>query len=179
MTAENAPVKVEVVVIDGQGAINNVGQRGSREPVVKVQDESQRPIAGAAVVFSLPTEGASGAFANGEKTLIVNTDAQGRAAATGLRVNQVPGRLQIHVNASWRGQTARTNITQFSMEVPGKQGGSGKKTAIVLLAILGAAGAGGAAFALQGKSSASAGPAMPPVTPISIAPITGTVGPPR
>ena len=137
VTAQNPATKLEVVVVDGEGAINNVGQRGSRDPIVKVQDENQRPVAGAAVVFTLPTEGASGAFGNGEKTLIVNTDAHGEATATGLRVNQTPGRLQIHVNASWRGQTARTNITQFTMEVPGKHSGSGKKTAIILLAILG------------------------------------------
>jgi hypothetical protein len=180
--AQNAPAQIQIVVVDGEGAINNVGQRSTRNPVVRVQDENDKPINGAAVVFSLPTEGASGAFSNGEKTLIVTTDARGEVTASGLRVNQIPGRLQIHVNASYRGQTARANVTQFSMAVPGKStGGGGAKTALVVLALVGGAAAGGAAYALRGKNGS--GPASPPTAPlpnpIGIAPGAGTVGPPR
>ena len=180
--AQNPPASIQIVVVEGEGAINNIGQRSSHDPVIRVQDENGKPIAEAAVVFTLPTEGASGTFGNGEKTLIVNTDTRGQATAVGLRVNQTPGRLQIHVNASYRGQTARTNVTQFIMAVPGKRagGGSGKTVAIVL-AIVGAAAAGGAAFALSGGNGTTPAPSPgpPPVTPISIAPGTGTVGPPR
>ena len=181
VSAQNPPAGIQIVVVEGEGAINNVGQRSSHDPVIRVQDEHAKPIAEAAVVFTLPTEGASGAFGNGEKTLIVNTDTRGQATAVGLRVNQIPGRLQIHVNASYRGQTARTNITQFIMAVPGKSvGGSSKKVAIIL-AIVGAAAAGGAAYALSGGNGGSPAPSPgpPPVTPIGIAPGTGTVGPPR
>jgi hypothetical protein len=179
--AQNAPAQIQIVVVDGEGAINNVGQRSTRNPVVRVQDENGKPISGAAVVFSLPTEGVSGTFSNDEKTLIVTTDARGEVTASGLRVNQVPGRLQIHVNASYRGQTARANVTQFSMAVPGKgNGGSAGKTALVVLALVGGAAAGGAAFALRGKNG---GPAAPPSAslpnPIGIAPGAGSVGPPR
>jgi hypothetical protein len=183
--AQNAPAQIKIVVVEGEGAINNVGQRSTRNPVIRVQDENDKPIAGAVVVFSLPTEGASGFFSNGDKTLIVTTDARGEGAASGLRVNEIPGRLQVHVNASYRGQTARVNITQFSMAVPGKRagagGGGGSRTALVVLALVGTAAAGGAAFALRNKNGA--GPLAPPTapgpTPIGIAPGAGTVGPPR
>ena len=59
-------------------AINNIRQRVSREPVVQVEDENHKPVAGAVVVFTLPTEGATGEFGNGSKNLTVTTDAQGR-----------------------------------------------------------------------------------------------------
>jgi hypothetical protein len=178
--AQNPPAGIRIVVVDGEGVINNVGQRSPRAPVVRVEDENSKPIAGAAVVFTLPTDGASGEFVNGEKTLIVNTDQRGDASATGLKVNQVPGRLQIHVNASYRGQTARANITQFNMAVPGKRAGGSGKTALIVLAIAGAAAAGGAAFALRNKNGTGpAAPVTPPVTPIGITPGTGTVGPPQ
>lgn len=172
------PERIQVVAVHGEGAINNVGQRSSRDPVVRVEDENGKPLAGASVVYSLPTEGPSGVFGNGEKTLITSTDSRGEAEATGLRVNTAPGKLQIHVNASFRGRSARTNITQFNMEVPGKRAGGGSgKTILILLAIAGAAG-GGAAVALRNKNGSSGGPGTP-ATSIGITPGTGTVGPPR
>jgi hypothetical protein len=177
--AQAPPARIQIVVIDGEGVINNVGQRSSRDAAVRIDDENSKPIAGAAVVFTLPTEGPSGEFGNGEKTLIVNTDNRGQAAAVGLKVNQIAGRLQIHVNASYRGQTARTNIMQFNMAVPGKRAGGAGKTALIILAIAGTAAAGGTAYALRNKNGSSGGPAAPPVTPISITPGAGTIGPPQ
>ncbi|HZS70290.1 MAG TPA: hypothetical protein VFA13_00505 [Candidatus Acidoferrum sp.] len=179
--AQNPPAGLNIVVIAGEGAINNIGQRATHDPVVRVEDENQRPVAGAAVVFTVPTEGASGEFANGSKNLVVTTDQQGRAAAQGLKANQITGRLQIHVTASYRGRTARTNITQFNMAVPGKRsgGGSAKKVAIILAIAGAAAGGGVAAAALGGKNSSSGSSPTPAAPAISITPGTGTVGPPH
>src|SRR4051794_9198925 len=128
--AQSPPTQLEIVVLEGEGAIHHAGQKAAQDTVVRVQDEAKKPISGASVVFTLPTEGASGEFGNGSKTLIVTTDGKGEAAATGVRVNQQPGKLQIHVNGSYKGITARTNITQFVMNVPGTHspGGSGGKT---------------------------------------------------
>lgn len=178
--AQSPPAPLQIVVVDGEGAVNNIGQRSTRDPVVRIADQNDKVIAGASVVFTLPTEGPSGEFGNGSKTLIITTDARGEATATGLKVNQVPGRLQIHVNASYRGQTARTNITQFNMSVPGKRAGGSGKTILVVLAIAGAAAAGGVVAATRkGSGSTPSTTVAPTIAPISIAPGTGTVGPPR
>jgi hypothetical protein len=171
------PTEIALVVVAGEGAVNNVGQRSTRDPSVRVEDENKKAVAGAAVVFTLPTDGASGVFGNGEKTLIVTTDKEGHAIASNLKVNQIPGKLQIHVSASFRGRTARTNITQFSMSVPGKRAGGSGKTLFIVLAIAGAAAAGGVVAATgKGSSSSPTGPSTPPVTPIGITPGTGTIG---
>src|ERR1035437_4688871 len=77
--AQTLPTDLNIVVVEGEGAINNVRQRVAREPVVRVEDENHKPIAGAAVVFTLPTEGATGEFSNGGKSLTMITDSQGRA----------------------------------------------------------------------------------------------------
>ena len=172
--AQNPPDEIKIVVIDGEGAVNNVGQRSTRDAVVRVEDDTQKPVAGAAVVFTLPTDGPSGEFANGEKTLIVTTDARGIASASNLKLNLVPGKVPIHVSTSYRGRTARTNITQFNMSVPGKRAGGSNKM-LIILAIAGAAAAGGVAAAYSGGSS-SGSPSGPTVTPISITPGTGTIG---
>src|SRR3982751_4866145 len=93
--AQNPPEEIKLVIIDGEGAVNNVGQRSTRDPSVRVEDENQKPVAGAAVVFTLPADGPSGQFANGEKTLIVTTDDRGVAVASNLKLNQIAGKLPI------------------------------------------------------------------------------------
>src|ERR1035437_2705000 len=58
-------MELNIVVVEGEGAINNVRQRAARAPVVRVEEQNHKPIAGAAVAFTLPTGGASGEFSNG------------------------------------------------------------------------------------------------------------------
>jgi hypothetical protein len=177
--AQVPPTQLNIVVVAGEGAVNNIGQRALRDTSVRVEDENQKPISGAAVVFTLPTEGASGEFSNGSKSITVITDNQGIATAQGMKINEIPGKLQIHINASYRGRTARTNITQFNMAVPGKSvKHSGKKVWIILAVV--AAGAGGGIFAAtHGSSTPASNPSGPtPPAAIGITPGQGTVGPP-
>ena len=167
--AQGLPTELNITVVEGEGAINNVRQRVAREPVIQVEDENHKPIAGAAVVFTLPTEGSTGSFLNGGKTLTVMTDAQGRATAQGLKVNEYPGKLVIHVNVSYRGLSARTNITQFNEGPPvtrktSSSGGGHTGKILAILAIVGAAAGGGAYLGLRnnGSSSSSPGAVTPP-----------------
>src|SRR5262245_53957118 len=141
--------ELNLVIIEGEGAINNIRQRTVREPVVQVEDENHRPVAGAVIAFTLPSNGASGTFPNGARTLTVITDNQGRAVARGLRPNNIQGQYQINVTASYNGQSATAVIMQTNAIVAGaagaaKAGGvSGKLIAVI--AVAGAAVAGGTA----------------------------------
>jgi hypothetical protein len=176
--AQTLPTELNIVVVEGEGAINNVRQRTAREPVVRVEDENHKPIVGAAVVFTLPTEGATGVFSNGGKSLTILTDREGTATAQGLRMNQTAGKMPIHVNASYRGLTARTSITQYSELPPGAKAssGGGHGALIAVLVVLGAAAAGGGAYLASHKSSTStSGVTPPPITAIGITPGTGTI----
>ena len=132
-----APAKLNIVVVEGEGAINNIKQRTAREAIVQVEDENHRPVAGAAVVFMLPQSGASGVFAGGAKTLLVTTDSKGLAVAKGLRVGNVAGKFQIQVEASYQGVTSNTTITQTNATITSASGASGKLVA-ALAAIGGA-----------------------------------------
>ncbi|HEY7617165.1 MAG TPA: hypothetical protein VH744_10205 [Terriglobales bacterium] len=165
---------LNLVVIEGEGAVNNIRQRPGQPPIVQVEDENRQPVPAAAVVFTLPSQGPSGSFPDGSKTLVVTTDAQGRAVARGLRPNSSIGKLEIHVNASSQGRTAKTLITQFNMDVrTDRGGGSGKVVAIV--ALIGAGAAAGVVAGLRNKNGSTSAPAVPPIT---ITPGTGTVGAP-
>ncbi len=116
---------LNIVVIEGEGAINNIRQRTAREPIVQVEDRNRKPVAGAAVVFMLPDTGASGVFPNGSRTLTVMTDENGRAAARGLRPNSVRGEMKIRVNASHQGQTGNASQNRRAVSCTVRDASSG------------------------------------------------------
>lgn len=179
------PAKLNLVIIEGEGAINNIRQRVSREAIVQVEDENRKPVAGATVVFLLPNEGASGVFTDGSRMLTVTTDQNGRAAMRGFQPNNQAGQFQIRVTASFRGVTASTVINQSNILGAAAAGGaavSGKLIAVIVA--VGAAAGVGAAVALSGNGGQSRpgpGPAPTPVpSPTTITPGAPTVGaPPR
>jgi len=178
--AQETGLKLNLVIVEGDGAINNIRQRTAREPIVQVEDQNHKPIAGAAVVFTLPENGAGGTFAGGAHSLTVMSDSQGRAVARGFRANKNEGQYQMHVNASFAGQTAVATISMTNALVAGAAGAaaaggiSAKLLAVIIIA--GAAAAGGAAYAATRSGGGSSTAAS---SPVSITPGTGTVGPPR
>lgn len=177
--AQDAAVpKLNIVIVEGDGAINNIKQRVNREPIVQVEDENHKPIAGALVVFFLPDQGPGGTFADGSHSMMVTTNAQGRAAMSGFRPNSATGQMQIRVTASFNGQTAAAVITQ-TMVAGGGGGGGGLSAAAKVWIVVGiAAGAGAGAFvALHGTSSSGSTGGGP--NPITITAGQPTVGAPR
>jgi hypothetical protein len=182
VSAQEAVTLLNLVVVEGEGAINNIRQRTAREPIVQVEDQNHRPIGAAAVTFTLPTRGASGVFPNGSRTVTVLTDNNGRAVAKGMRPNTVKGQMQIRVNASFQGKTATTTITQTNVIVAGAVAGAAaagiSAKLLIIAGVATAAVAGGVVAATRngGGTTSAAGPASIPTT---ISPGTGTVGPPR
>ena len=181
--AQGIAPKLNIVIVEGEGAINNVRQRTAREPIVQVEDENHKPVAGAAVVFTLADQGAGGTFTGGAHTMTVMTDSQGRAVARGFHPNNVQGQYQIHITASHAGQSATATITQSNAVAAASAATTAAAAAIstkviVIIAIAAAAAAGGGAYAAThsggGNSSANAASAA-----ITITPGTGAVGPPK
>jgi hypothetical protein len=176
-----AQQSLNIVVVEGEGAINNIRQRTARETIVQVDDENHKPVAGAIVTFTLPAQGAGGTFANGAQTLTVMTDAAGRAVATGLRVNRVAGNWAIRVNASFGGRTATASIAQTNAAAAVAAGaGAGAaistKVIVIVAAVAGAAAAGGVLAATRGGGTNNANPLSAPTT-ITVA--GGSIGPPH
>jgi hypothetical protein len=153
--------KLNLIIVEGEGAINNVRQRTAREPIIQVTDENNRPIAGAAVVFTLPESGPGGTFADGSRTLQVLTDGKGRAMARGLRLNDVPGKFEIQVDASYQGATASTTIHQSNALMSAAAGGGLSGKAIAILAAIGAAVAVGVIIAVT-RGDETPPPNQPP-----------------
>ncbi len=104
--------KLDIVILDGEGAVHNSRERPAREPVIEVRDENSRPVPGVTVTFSLPESGPGGTFANDTRFLTVMTDEKGQAAARTLRPNDVAGKFEIQVMAGNQRATASATITQ-------------------------------------------------------------------
>jgi hypothetical protein len=172
--AQNLPARIDIIVTEGEGVVNDVRQRVTRNLAVRVEDDDHRPLTGASVVFALPISGASGEFPNGVKNLTAVTNQDGLAVAHGLRTNQIPGTLQIYVTASYRGLRGRALITQTIAGEPVnpkpemQSRKSGGKWKWVVLGVVAAAGAGGGVYYGTHKSPSSS----PTGTSISI----GTIG---
>jgi hypothetical protein len=103
----------------------------------------------------------------------VLTDAEGRAAANGLKTNGVKGDLNIQVTASHRGVSASTVITQTNLAAVATTMATAKL--ITILAIAGSAAAAGIAVAATGGPAPQA--TQPP--PITLTPGSPSIGPPQ
>ncbi len=172
------PASLKLVVLEGEGAINNVKDLRAKEPVVQVTDENDAPIKDATVTFMLPDSGASGTFGTTGTTLTLTmqTDEKGQATGRGLRPNTVIGQFEIRVIASQGNLTARATITQTNAAPAVAKGGS-SKAMLILIIVAGAVG-GGAAAALGGKKSGGA-PSTPAATPTTVTPGTPVIGAPH
>ena len=105
-----APSKLFIQVLEGEGALNDMRSRTTREPIVQVQDENHKPIAGVVIIFATPSSGASATFSNGLTSLQTVTDAEGKAIAAGFKPNGISGSYQIRVQANWNQLTTTSVI---------------------------------------------------------------------
>jgi len=176
--SQQAITGLSITIVEGEGAINNVRQRVNREPIVQVEDNNRKPVAGAVVVFLLPDSGASGTFTDGSRMLMTVTDNQGRASARGIRPNAQSGPMLIRVTASFQGLTASSVITQTNAAATAATG-AGLSTAAKWAIILGIAGGAAAAGIVVATHGGSSTPATSTPPPIVITPGTPTVGGPQ
>ncbi len=116
--AQVVPAELNIVMVKGDGAVHD-GRRAIPAPTVRVEDERHHPVASALVSFTLPTEGATGQFANHSRTITVMTDNEGTAMGSGLRTNRVPGKVPIHIEVWYRGLRVHGSMTQYNVSYKG------------------------------------------------------------
>lgn len=168
LPAQDAAPKLNIVVINGDGAINNIKSRTARETIVEVRDENNKPVAGAAVVFLLPDSGPGLVASNGSRMITTMTDSSGRAAARGLRPNGQSGRFNIQVRANFQQSTGQLIIAQSNIVAAG----AAISGLTVALIAIGAAAAAGTAYAVTRDSG-------PNRSTIGVNPGQPTAGAPR
>jgi hypothetical protein len=175
---------LQIKVTEGEGMVYASGARSLRPLTVHITDETGRAVAGAAVSFRLPEEGASGVFSNGLRTELAISDAAGRATVRNLQLNRTPGSFRIRVTASRELSRAGTVIQQSitgagatafaappmaqglrpSSELPAAGSKSRRKWAAVVALVAAGVGGGLAAGVARHSKVATRTPAEPPVT---------------
>jgi hypothetical protein len=182
--ADQRPLQINV--LEGEGAFNDIRKGVGRAPVVEVKDDTGRAVENARVVFQLPEMGAGATFLDGSRMFVATSDPQGRAAAPALRPNRVEGQFAIAVTASKDGSVGHAEVRESNTLAGGAQAGGGHGKAKILIAIAGAAGGIAVAAARSGgKSGGSTGAAVTPPTaalapvPTTLSAGTITIGGPR
>jgi hypothetical protein len=120
--AEGKPVSslptvqnLKVIVLAGNGEVNDLERRVMAPLVVEILDLQDRPIEGADVVFRFPLRGPSAVFADQKSAKTVRSNGQGEAAATGWTANNELGTFQVHVTATYGNQVGETTITMSNV----------------------------------------------------------------
>ncbi len=180
LAAASSQKALQVNVLDGEGAFNDIRHGQARMPVVEVRDDDGRPVQGAKVVFQLPDMGATGAFGDGSHTLVATTDTQGRATAPGLKPNKIEGSYLITVTASNEGAVGHAEIRQNNTLAGGDQSvQSGNHSKLkILIAVAGAAG-GAAIAAVRAGGGSKSSSTTPTVAPTTLTVGAVTIGGPR
>ena len=167
---------LKLLILEGEGAVNNVKQRTAREVIVEVRDENDNPVGGAVVMFTLPDRGPSGLFANGQKVATVTTGPDGKAQTLITELNSAKGDMPIRVNASHQGVRTSATITQANVAA----GAGGAATAGIVIGIVaGAAAAAAVALTQGGSEPATSNPGATPRPRATVTAGTPTVGPPQ
>lgn len=174
---------LKIVVVEGEGATNQIRSRSGVGPLVEVRDDSDKPVPGAEVTFQLPLAGPSAYFNGWLRQQTVKTDRNGRAGVTGYTPNEEEGRFNIKVSAATGTRTASAVIAQTNVRAAGAAGGGSTARAAsnnrkwwVVAAVVGAGAiAGGVAASRNGNgTTAAAAPRAVTISPGAI-----TVGGPR
>jgi hypothetical protein len=125
--AQQATGGLRIVVVEGEDAVNIIQQRTAVAPLVEVRDRNNNPVAGALVTFSIQG-GQNATFGGGLQSVIVTTNAAGRAAVTGLTPT-ASGAVQINVAATFQGQAATATITQTNFATAAQAAQAGASSA--------------------------------------------------
>jgi hypothetical protein len=151
ITLPLAAQNLKILLVEGQGAINMMDRSTRRNLTVRVEEKYGAPGKGIPVTFTLPAEGASGYFKNGQKSVTVTTDEQGYAAVKGMRPNNEAGQYDIAVTAEAPGGVLRAMIPQTNASVEAEDPEPSPRNRIFTIAAAIAAAGSAAIVFLAGK----------------------------
>jgi adhesin/invasin len=164
---------VRVIVVSGSGIENVINEVPPEPFAVRVVDKADRPISGATVTFTAPSDGPGGSFPTGTSFSTIS-DEEGRALGLLYRPNSLEGSYMIQVRAEYLGQSAIASIRQSNVLV--KKAKMSNKRKFVIAAVAGAGAAIAASALGGGASSGTSSPAARPAAPPTITFGTSSIG---
>jgi hypothetical protein len=159
---------LKIIVLQGEGAMNNVQTHTATAPVVEVHDRNDQPVDGATVLFELPRTGAGGSFPAAQLAFTGQTNRRGQVGTPGFLPNHEAGRFNINVTANLGNSVGYAKIRQTNSErvsVGETTRAHKSKTWKVLAVVAAAAAVGGIVLATHGHSNTTATPTTVTLTP--------------
>ena len=92
--------ELHIRVLEADQAPVEPGKFSQQALTVAVTDAQGVPVSSAAVLFRLPSEGATGVFSDGSRVTVLYTDNDGRATVKGINWAATPGTAAIRVTVS-------------------------------------------------------------------------------
>jgi hypothetical protein len=189
----NTPVKpmaplpviknLKMLVLAGNGEMNDLERKVMAPLVVQVLDQNDRPVEGADVIFRFPLNGPGATFTGGQTSQTVRSNGTGEAAALNWMANGQVGTFEIHVNATYGNEIGETivKMQNVSRIVEGEGNKRAKRNhwyspTWVKLALVGGAAAAvvGIVLATRGGGHSSSSSTVP----ITVTPGSPSVGQP-
>ena len=169
---------LKLVVVQGEDNKNNIRVRTPSEVAVKVLDDTEKPVAGAEVVFQVPGSGPSGRFYDWLQTQTVKSNAEGVARARGLTPNEQTGQWHMRVMAQHGVKSGQVMVAQNNVvgTGPTANGSKSRKKLWIAIGVVAAAAIVAGAVAAGGDNDAAD---LANRRPVIVAPGTITVGGPR
>jgi len=149
---------LKIIVLSGSGEENVINEIPPQPLALRIVDASNRPITGAAVVFTAPSNGAGGAFPTGPSFNTVS-DEEGRALGLLYRPNTIEGSYMIQVRAEYQGELVMATIRQSNVLV--KKSKTSNRGKLVIAVVAGAGAAIAAVLAGGGSNGNSSTPPRP------------------
>ena len=173
---------LKLLVLAGNGEMNDLERKVMASLVVQVLDQNDRPVEGADVVFRFPLNGPGAAFLGGKTSQTARTTGTGEAAAVNWMANGEVGSFEVHVTATYGNEVGETTVKMSNVTriVEGAKRGAKQAhwyspTWVKIAIIGGAAGAvAGIILATRGGSHSSTSGTVP----ITVTPGPPTVGHP-
>ena len=163
--------RLNLVVLQGLDALNDVRTPTTTMLVVEVRDENYLPLEGATVEFEFPATAPSGSSEGGVRIKKAITNAQGQAF-TAFEPNPEAGRFSIQARATFGAKTGMVTIMRPTKPPRSRMWINRHKTLAIVIAV-GFAGAATAAI-LTTRGGASSPNSKPTVTITSGVPTFGT-----
>jgi hypothetical protein len=116
-TTAVSPEVPRIIVLKGDNGVNILKKKTAVTPVVEIRDADNLPACGATVTFTAPERGPTVKFGNGRHSFTAITDAEGHAAAVGMKPRN-SGAFKITVSASMNGVQLSVAIAQINLGAP-------------------------------------------------------------
>ena len=115
--AQGTQSSLRIVIVEGNRAVNVIAKNHapSRQIVVRVVDQTGRPVRGATVSFEMPPADDPGGTIAGQSAVSRLTGSSGLAKLT-FQPNRLPGRFEVEVSASYQGHSSSAAITQINVQ---------------------------------------------------------------